>query len=518
MIQFALVSLIPGLIMALDDCAEPELDSYATKTARPSSLRSSDRKSLLAYVGLPVQIFGKGSLFGPYTPLQQLDVLADVGTKSYLVGSTNSLLLQQKDRYSDIIVNLDDSTVSCTSPSLRNAIALTTADRRWIDLIYNDVAADWDPDNPSRPRNLGFKGSEEYIRILFEQYIIALLSSVKFNLYFNSLPAQKRTLAAFPDYDVDPSLDFGEAWIERWKRTHAFEIWSRLTDAHLFDVVDPRHPTAGGFTVDDFNRRLARELQELHLDERFATSKEALSKSLAHGQKRVSAAINNIWADIEARRAARSQSPSQKRDTSETRGNSGPPTPNPLAASNLSVSNPSSQFTSAARSTPTVLSPATSVFDATALRARAPDLSAAQAALGNAGQKAGAYFSTWGSWATEKKNWQKPKEEEPPSPPANVGANDSITLGARSFEAMLAGTGSRSSTVAASTVGARPSSIRTVTDAGEDENKRPQSATSDARGSAPSSPNKTKSPQRIKRKSTIKEEVIGSDGIGRLDA
>lgn len=45
-------------------------------------------------------------MFGPYTPLQQLDLLADAGTKSYVVGSTNSLLLQQKDRYSDILINV----------------------------------------------------------------------------------------------------------------------------------------------------------------------------------------------------------------------------------------------------------------------------------------------------------------------------------------------------------------------------------------------------------------------------
>lgn len=45
-------------------------------------------------------------MFGPYTPLQQLDVLSDHGTKSYMVGSTNSLLLQQKDRYSDILINV----------------------------------------------------------------------------------------------------------------------------------------------------------------------------------------------------------------------------------------------------------------------------------------------------------------------------------------------------------------------------------------------------------------------------
>ena len=45
-------------------------------------------------------------MFGPYTPLQLLDVLADKGTTSYIVGSTNSLLLQQKDRYSDILINV----------------------------------------------------------------------------------------------------------------------------------------------------------------------------------------------------------------------------------------------------------------------------------------------------------------------------------------------------------------------------------------------------------------------------
>ncbi len=51
-------------------------------------------------------------MFGPYTPLQQLDLLADAGTKSYVAGSTNSLLLQQKDRYSDILINVSTSPIS----------------------------------------------------------------------------------------------------------------------------------------------------------------------------------------------------------------------------------------------------------------------------------------------------------------------------------------------------------------------------------------------------------------------
>lgn len=60
----------------------------------------------LYLANLIVSRFGKGGMFGPYTPLQQLDILADQGTKSYIVGSTNSLLLQQKDRYSDILINV----------------------------------------------------------------------------------------------------------------------------------------------------------------------------------------------------------------------------------------------------------------------------------------------------------------------------------------------------------------------------------------------------------------------------
>lgn len=135
MTQFSLLSLIPGLLGALEDCADPELNYYEGRLFKPTSVRTSDRKSctfswprlytwgmsladfvneVLTFMGMPLQIFGKGSLFGPYTPLQQLDILADVGTKSYIVGSTNSLLLQQKDRYSDILINVSFSLLSVT--------------------------------------------------------------------------------------------------------------------------------------------------------------------------------------------------------------------------------------------------------------------------------------------------------------------------------------------------------------------------------------------------------------------
>jgi hypothetical protein len=61
MMQFSLISLIPGLLRNLQDCAGPELNNYEEKLSRPTSLRTSDRNSLLSYMGLPLQIFGKVS-------------------------------------------------------------------------------------------------------------------------------------------------------------------------------------------------------------------------------------------------------------------------------------------------------------------------------------------------------------------------------------------------------------------------------------------------------------------------
>ena len=47
MMQFALVSLIPGLLRRLEDCADPDFDSYETKLEMPTSLKTSERGSCM---------------------------------------------------------------------------------------------------------------------------------------------------------------------------------------------------------------------------------------------------------------------------------------------------------------------------------------------------------------------------------------------------------------------------------------------------------------------------------------
>ncbi|KAH7084413.1 LAlv9 family protein [Paraphoma chrysanthemicola] len=377
MMQFALISLIPGLIRHLQDSADPKFNSYEENLVMPTSLKTSERASLLAYMGLPLQLFGKGSLFGPYTPLQQLDMLADQDTKSYIVGSTNSLLLQQRDRYSDILINLDDHTVNITSSSLRQASILSTPDRRWIDFLTQTVLDTWDESNPSRPKDHGYAGSEEFIRMQFEEYLLAMLSSVKYKLFMEKSGQKDNYLS---DVEGDPASEFSNDWVHAWMQTENFRIWNKFTDSHLFDIVDPKHPCSGGLSIEDVQRRLAQQVAEMHLNERLEKSREALGQQLAVGQQKVSSAYNRLWAEMEAMREAQKKRAEEQRLAAEKEGR-------PLDQQGK-------------------------------WKPQAPDLSNAQANLQAAKQSAGAYFSSWGSWASEKrKGWgnKTPVSSPPPS-------------------------------------------------------------------------------------------------------
>ncbi|KAJ9608253.1 hypothetical protein H2200_007241 [Cladophialophora chaetospira] len=437
MMQFALVSLIPGLVANLQDAADPSLDSYAQNVQRAPTLRTNDRDSLLGYMGLPLQIFGKGSFFGPYTPLQQLDILASYSTKSYVVGSTNSLLLQQKEKYSDILINLDESnSITVTSPSLRSALQLSAADRRWVDFLTQAVHDTWDPDNPSRPKNMGYAGSEDFIRAQFEEYILSLLSSMAYQVYHESLIANNipSSVANIPDHFPDPgdtAGDFNPEFLAMWRATHNFELFARLTDGNrIFDIIEPRHPTAGGLSVEDVQRRFAQGMADLHLDDRVREGREVVGRTLATGRERVEAGLRGVWAEVERARAQR-QAKRRSRSRSLVGGRGSTDSEkkenNDPAAKTATLSNASSNSSwmvvesekqgNADIQSPETPSTSTSPPDAStpgsrstpaawssALRDRAAkvDTTQIQASARESAAKAGAYFSSWGSWARER--------------------------------------------------------------------------------------------------------------------
>lgn len=162
----------------------------------------------------------------------------------------------------------------------------------------------------------------------------------------------------------DPSTDFSNAFIEAWQQSENYKLWNRTTDSHLFDIVEPRHPCAGGLTIEDVQRRLATQVSELHLDERFNQTRDVVGKRLADGRTQVTSAFNKVWADIEVMREE------QRKRSEEAKA---------AAAANLPADK-------AAQS-----------------RFAKPDMQQAGATVAAAGQRAGAYFSSWGSWAAEKR-------------------------------------------------------------------------------------------------------------------
>lgn len=63
----------------------------------------SDRQSVLAFMGLPLPLFGEGAFFQPYCPLQQMDLLQ---SQSWLIGTTNLMFKQQRMYKPDVIVDV----------------------------------------------------------------------------------------------------------------------------------------------------------------------------------------------------------------------------------------------------------------------------------------------------------------------------------------------------------------------------------------------------------------------------
>jgi hypothetical protein len=271
-----LVTLIPNLINHLEDCGSPLLSTYETKLKKPTSLRTSDRASLLAFMGLPLQIFAAGGIFSPYVPLQQLKELKADETKYFMIGSTNSLVLGPSYEIMDVFVNvskqfwlscrslrdaqlldpglgprkegyltvtnqMDEDTVEITNKELHAALQLPTADKKWINGLVDSVKTTWDPEDPWRPKDLGFKGSEDYIRVQFEDYLMFLLSSVKYDFYLSKMSA-RATVPGRTNIAGNPLRLYNMPWVEEWKRTNNYRIFNKFTDGELFDIVEPRHP------------------------------------------------------------------------------------------------------------------------------------------------------------------------------------------------------------------------------------------------------------------------------------
>ncbi|KAG5645998.1 hypothetical protein DXG03_004600 [Asterophora parasitica] len=283
-----------GLLQTLDDCGSPPLASRAPTLQQSTSLRTSDHKSMMAFMGLPLDIFGKDAFFQPYLPLQQLDVLKE--TTSWLCGSTNSIVTHQKEI--DLLVNIETGFFEFRNPQLERSSALTAADRKWMDDIVTDVNEGWDDQNPTQ--SLQFKGSDDYLRTKFEEYVAAALSTVKYQDFVAKSEGSGVMITGGSGGDSNSAEDFNLLWISEFRKTNAYEVWNRITDPLIFDIVEPRHPcNEKPSVVADIGLRLQEGIQELKLEQQLAPAREAVSRAVTTGSTNFFKAVEGMrdrWA------------------------------------------------------------------------------------------------------------------------------------------------------------------------------------------------------------------------------
>lgn len=232
--QNNLIALIPDLLNNLDLSGCP-LSDYTEKhspLSKPTSLKTNDRRSMLRFFGLPLQIFNtKGSFWNPYLPLQQLDELT---TETFMVGCSNLLIANQLAKFKvDLLVDIDTCLINFPSGK-QEELSLSSYDKKFIvNLLATHQSGE------------SYVGSDDYVRYQFEDYIRSMLLTTRFQQYYD------RFKSAPPGFDLHANRHmgnlkaFGEHFITAWFQTHNFRIWDAMCDEFIFNFHDPVHIACG---------------------------------------------------------------------------------------------------------------------------------------------------------------------------------------------------------------------------------------------------------------------------------
>ncbi|SCV00140.1 LAME_0G07778g1_1 [Lachancea meyersii CBS 8951] len=264
-VQFGFIGLIPNLISHLQDCGSPMLHSYFDNLKVVDSFKSSDRQSVLKFLGFPLQVFGDGGLFSPYSPLQQLEDLDSKKTTHFVAGTSNSLLLEQKDQVCEVLVNVNTFTVEVVTAArdLHGALQLTSHDKRWMDSIVSIVAETWNENDFTTPKNLQFEGSEDFLRWQFEDYLTGLISCEKLHSYLENNRNNEMAMKSISDEWASSSpIDFyGSVWVEKWRETQNYKAFNLSTDDRIFDLFPPKHVFNTADTSASLQQKLSKSFQ-----------------------------------------------------------------------------------------------------------------------------------------------------------------------------------------------------------------------------------------------------------------
>lgn len=273
--QYCLIGLIPAMLLHLTESGSPMLDHASVNLKKVSSLQSSNRESILNFLGLPLLTFGQGGFFQPYMTLQQLDYINNANSDNFVIGSSNDIILQHKEWF-DIIIYLDEKQtglfsngackIEILNSTLKECLSLTSEDKFFIDDIINKVSnhekeeSDLDSHTESRSNsgrktsrtvnsnpsieNGVYLGGDDFIRTQFEEYLIGLLSTIKYDQFLkiheehgNTQIIQQLGLNRFEN-DIDK---FNYKFVESFKVQRSGIIWNKNTEDELFNFFEPKH-------------------------------------------------------------------------------------------------------------------------------------------------------------------------------------------------------------------------------------------------------------------------------------
>ncbi|KAF9900254.1 late secretory pathway protein avl9 [Linnemannia zychae] len=292
--QYSLMSLVPGLLKSLQDTGSPLLDSQEVymRSMSKTPAHSTDKQELFKYLGLPLHIFGEGSFFQPYLPLQQIDILQDPRTRSYIIGTTNAIFLHNRDCGTDVIVNTEPGTIEFLQDSLSGVLSLTSADRRWMDEIIQAVNESGSNDSQTE-----YAGSDDYLRAKFEEYILTLLSSIK---HAQATQTEDSPEGMGNPSDRDMTADYGTYFIKAWQQTPNYQLWNDYVDWELLnEIVAPGHPCQGNFSLAHVQRRLANQLKDMRIDKNLVPLKQSFSRAMTTSRERISNVFDSVWQEFE---------------------------------------------------------------------------------------------------------------------------------------------------------------------------------------------------------------------------
>jgi len=95
--------------------------------------------------------------------------------------------------------------------------------------------------------------------------------------------------------DSNAMNDFNPVWIAEFKQTNAYDVWQRITDPMLFDIVEPRHPcNEKPSAISDITLRLSEGIQELKLEQQLAPTREAISRTFNAGSTNFFRAVEGV--------------------------------------------------------------------------------------------------------------------------------------------------------------------------------------------------------------------------------